>query len=156
MNNKQDIKEINKLINQSKDILNLLKGAEKRIGSNANFKITGLAGRNFLGDFIRNSKVSTINSSIGRLQSKLLTLHKDLLLYDESLAKKIDLPVKLEEFKSSRTVVSDIKLRVKMRSKELEVQKIKQKIKTLIRKLVKEREKIYYNIKKEAELKKFK
>lgn len=156
MNYKQDIKEINKLINQSKDILSLLVRAERRIGGKSNFTISGLAGRNFLGDFIRNSKVSTINSSIGRIQTELLTLHKDLLLFDESLAKKIDLPVKLEEFKTSRSVISDIKLRVNMRSKELEVQKIKQKIKTLIKKLVKEREKIYYNIKKEAELKKFK
>lgn len=156
MKYKQDIKEIDKLISQSKDILGLLERAEKRIAVNTNFTISGLAGRNFFGDLIRNSKVTTINSTIGRLQTALLALHKDLLLFDESLAKNIDLPIKLEEFKSSRTAISDIKLRVKMRSKELEVQKLQPKIRTLIKKLVKEKEKIYYNNKKEAELNSFK
>lgn len=156
MNYKDDINEINKLINQARDILFMLEKSEKRIGGRADFTLTGLVGRNALGDIIRGSKVYTINSDIGRLQAKLLDFHKNLLLYDEDLAKKVDLPVKLEQFRTSRTAVADIKLRTQMRSKVLEVAKLQAKMRTIIRKLRKEKEKIHYNMKKEAELEEFK
>lgn len=156
MTYKNQIKDIDKLINQAMDILGLLKRSEKRIGNKADFTLTGLVGRNFLGDFIRNSKVSTINANIGRIQEELLDFHKNLLLFDENLARKVDLPVKLEEFKTARTACSDIKLRTKMRSKELEVQKLQAKMKSIVKRLVKKREKVLYNIKKEEELETFK
>lgn len=156
MNYKREINEIDKLICQAMDILALLQRSEKRIGSKADFTLTGHVGRNALGDFIRSSKVSTINSDIGRLQEELLDFHKNLLLYDEDLARKVDLPVKLEQFRGSRTAVADIKLRTQMRSKELEVAKLQAKMKTIIKKLTKEKEKVYYKMKKEAEFETFK
>lgn len=156
MTYKNDIKTIDKLIFQARGILSMLERSEKRIGNKADFTLTGLVGRNAVGDFIRNSKVLTINSDIGRLQSELLDFHKNLMLFDEDLAAKVDLPVKLEEFRTARTAISDIKLRTQMRSKKLEVAKIQVKMKTIIKKLIKEKEKISYNIKKEEELETFK
>ncbi|MDD7306216.1 MAG: hypothetical protein PUG67_06475 [Peptoniphilaceae bacterium] len=156
MNYKEDLKEINKLIDQAKNIENLLRKSEIRIGKKSDFKITGYLGRNFLGDIIRSSKVSAINLDIGKLQREILDFHKNLMLYNEDLARKVDLPVKLEDFVSSKTVLSDIKLRTQMRLKELEVQKLLARMRTITKKLSKEKEKIYYNYKKEQELESFK
>lgn len=155
MNYKKDIKQVDKLIKQAKSVYALIERSEKRIAGNASFKISGFLGRNFFGDLIRNNKVSSINSTIEKLQEELLSFQKDLLLFDDNLARKLDLPVKLAEFSSSRTVFSDIILRTKMRTKEMEVLKLKGKIKTIVKRLYKEREKINYNMRKEAELKHF-
>lgn len=156
MNYKKELNQINRLEAQAVGILAMLKRSEKRIGNTSDFTISGLFGRNLFGDMIRGSKVSTINSTIGRLQREILDFHKNLLLFDEDLARKVDLPVKLERFVSSKTPVSDIKLRTQMRSKELEVARLQANMRTIIKRLEKEKEKIYYEVKKEEELESFK
>lgn len=149
------IKEINKLLDEARDALGVLQRASIRVGKASDYSITGLVGRNIVGDFLRSNKNNVINKSIDRSQDVLLKLHADLLLFDPNLASILDLPYKLSEFSRPRNALSDMKLRIDMRKKKLDIQKSEEKLITLIKKLSKEKSKEINKIKKDIELKSF-
>ena len=149
------IKEIDKLLVEARDALGVLQRATKRVGKASDYSFTGLVGRNMLGDFLRSSKNNSINKAIDRSQDVLLSLHSNLLTFDPKLASIIDLPYKLSQFSRTRNPISDMKLRIDMRKKKLDIQKSEKKLITLIKKLSKERSKEINKIKKDIELKAF-
>lgn len=150
------IKEIDRLIDKVQYALGVLNRSTRRVGNVADFKLTGLLGRNIVGDFIRNSKNNSINKAIDRSQDILLNLHSDLLLFDPRLASIIDLPYKLSQYGSTRNALSDMKLRIGMRKKKFDIQMAEKKLITLIKKLVKEKSKEINKLKMEAELELYK
>lgn len=150
------IKEIDRLLDKTKEAISVLNRSTRRIGKASNFKLTGYLGRNVVGDFIRSNKNQSINKAIERVQDTLLELHSDLLVFDPKLKDFIELPYKLSQFSSVRNPVRDIKLRVDMRKKKLDIQKSEKKLITLIKKLNKEKSKEINRLKKEAELKLYK
>lgn len=149
------IKEINKLLDEAKNALGVLQRASRRVGKVSDYSITGLVGRNIVGNFLRANKNNTINKSIDRIQDVLLKLHTNLLTFDPKLASILDLPYKLSEFSSPRNALSDMKLRIDMRKKQFDIQKSEKKLITLIKKLSKEKSKEINKIKKSIELKSF-
>lgn len=149
------LNQINKLIKEGQELLALIEKSERTIAKRNDFSLTGLLGRNAIGDFVRNTKVRTINSSIDKIQEDVLKYQKNLAIYDTKYAYYLDLPYKLQEFKSSRTAISDILLRTNMRKKGLEVAKIKNRLVILIKKLIKEEKKIEISIRKQIELEEF-
>lgn len=149
------IKEINKLLDEAKNALGVLQRASRRVGKASDYSITGLVGRNIVGNFLRANKNNTINKSIDRIQDVLLKLHTNLLTFDPKLASILDLPYKLSEFSSPRNALSDMKLRIDMRKKQFDIQKSEKKLITLIKKLSKEKSKEINKIKKSIELKSF-
>lgn len=149
------IKEIDKLLDEARDALGVLQRATKRVGKASDYSLTGLVGRNIVGDFLRSNKNNSINKDIDRSQDVLLSLHSNLLTFDPKLASIIDLPYKLSQFSSPRNPISDMKLRIDMRKKKLDIQKSEKKLITLIKKLSKERSKEINKIKKSIELKAF-
>lgn len=149
------IKEINKLLDEAIEALGVLQRASKRVGKTSDYSVTGLIGRNILGDFLRANKNNTINKSIDRTQDVLLKLHANLLTFDPKLASILDLPYKLSQFSSPRSTLSDIKLRINMRKKQLEIQNAERRLITLIKKLSKEKSKEINKIKHSIELKSF-
>lgn len=153
--NNTKIKEINKLLDEAKNALGVLQRASRRVGKVSDYSITGLVGRNFVGNFLRANKNNTINKSIDRTQDVLLKLHANLLIFDPKLASILDLPYKLSEFSSPRNAFSDMKLRIDMRKKQFDIQKSEKKLITLIKKLSKEKSKEINKIKKSIELKSF-
>ena len=74
------IKEINKLLDEAREALGVLQRASIRVGKASDYSITGLVGRNIVGDFLRSNKNNVINKSIDRSQDVLLKLHADLLI----------------------------------------------------------------------------
>ena len=153
--NNTKIKEINKLLDEAKNALGVLQRASRRVGKVSDYSITGLVGRNIVGNFLRANKNNTINKSIDRIQDVLLKLHTNLLTFDPKLASILDLPYKLSEFSSPRNAFSDMKLRIDMRKKQFDIQKSEKKLITLIKKLSKEKSKEINKIKKSIELKSF-
>ena len=153
-NNKKK-KEINKLLDEAKNALGVLQRASRRVGKVSDYSITGLVGRNIVGNFLRANKNNTINKSIDRIQDVLLKLHTNLLTFDPKLASILDLPYKLSEFSSPRNALSDMKLRIDMRKKQFDIQKSEKKLINLIKKLSKEKSKEINKIKKSIELKSF-
>ncbi|MDU5504758.1 MAG: hypothetical protein E6073_06400 [Anaerococcus vaginalis] len=153
--NNTKIKEINKLLDEAKNALGVLQRASRRVGKVSDYSITGLVGRNIVGNFLRANKNNTINKSIDRIQDVLLKLHTNLLTFDPKLASILDLPYKLSEFSSPRNALSDMKLRIDMRKKQFDIQKSEKKLITLIKKLSKEKSKEINKIKKSIELKSF-
>lgn len=153
--NNTKIKEINKLLDEAKNALGVLQRASRRVGKVSDYSITGLVGRNIVGNFLRANKNNTINKSINRIQDVLLKLHTNLLTFDPKLASILDLPYKLSEFSSPRNALSDMKLRIDMRKKQFDIQKSEKKLITLIKKLSKEKSKEINKIKKSIELKSF-
>lgn len=149
------IKEINKLLDEAREALGVLQRASKRVGKTSDYSVTGLIGRNIVGDFLRANKNNTINKSIDRTQDVLLKLHANLLLFDPKLASILDLPYKLSQFSSPRNALSDMKLRINMRKKQLEIQNAERRLITLIKKLSKEKSKEINKIKHSIELKSF-
>lgn len=149
------IKEINKLLDEARNALGVLQRASRRVGKVSDYSITGLVGRNIVGNFLRANKNNTINKSIDRIQDVLLKLHTNLLTFDPKLASILDLPYKLSEFSSPRNAFSDMKLRIDMRKKQFDIQKSEKKLITLIKKLSKEKSKEINKIKKSIELKSF-
>ena len=121
------IKEINKLLDEAREALGVLQRASIRVGKASDYSITGLVGRNIVGDFLRSNKNNVINKSIDRSQDVLLKLHADLLIFDPNLASILDLPYKLSEFSRPRNALSDMKLRIDMRKKEIGYSKIRKK-----------------------------
>lgn len=150
------IKEIDRILDKARYALAVLNRSTRRVGRAADFKLTGLVGRNILGDFLRSNKNNSINKAIDRSQDILLNLHSDLLLFDPKLAEIIDLPHKLTQFSSTRNRISDMKVRIDMRRKKLEVQKAEKKLIRLIKRLVWEKSKELDRLKMEAELKLYK
>ena len=130
------IKEINKLLDEAREALGVLQRASIRVGKASDYSIT-------------------INKSIDRTQDVLLKLHADLLIFDPNLASILDLPYKLSEFSRPRNALSDMKLRIDMRKKKLDIQKSEKKLITLIKKLSKEKSKEINKIKRDIELKSF-
>lgn len=153
--NNTKIKEINKLLDEAKNALGVLQRASRRVGKVSDYSITGLVGRNIVGNFLRANKNNTINKSIDRIQDVLLKLHTNLLTFDPKLASILDFPYKLSEFSSPRNALSDMKLRIDMRKKQFDIQKSEKKLITLIKKLSKEKSKEINKIKKSIELKSF-
>ena len=153
--NNTKIKEINKLLDEAKNALGVLQRASRRVGKVSDYSITGLVGRNIVGNFLRANKNNTINKSIDRIQDVLLKLHTNLLTFDPKLASILDLPYKLSEFSSPRNALSDMKLRIDMRRKQFDIQGSEKKLITLIKKLSKEKSKEINKIKKSIELKSF-
>lgn len=153
--NNTKIREINKLLDEAKNALGVLQRASRRVGKVSDYSITGLVGRNIVGNFLRANKNNTINKSIDRIQDVLLKLHTNLLTFDPKLASILDLPYKLSEFSSPRNALSDMKLRIDMRKKQFDIQKSEKKLITLIKKLSKEKSKEINKIKKSIELKSF-
>lgn len=149
------IKEINKLLDEAREALGVLQRASRRVGKSSDYSVTGLIGRNIVGDFLRANKNNTINKSIDRTQDVLLKLHANLLLFDPKLASILDLPYKLSQFSSPRNALSDMKLRINMRKKQLEIQNAERRLITLIKKLSKEKSKEINKIKHSIELKSF-
>lgn len=149
------IKEINKLLDEAREALGVLQRASRRVGKSSDYSVTGLIGRNIVGDFLRANKNNTINKSIDRTQDVLLKLHANLLLFDPKLASILDLPYKLSQFSSPRNALSDMKLRIDMRKKQLEIQNAERRLITLIKKLSKEKAKEINKIKKSIELRSF-
>ena len=49
------IKEIDKLLDEARDALGVLQRATKRVGKASDYSLTGLVGRNMLGDFLRSN-----------------------------------------------------------------------------------------------------
>ena len=60
------IKEINKLLDEAREALGVLQRASIRVGKASDYSITGLVGRNIVGDFLRSNKNNVINKSIDR------------------------------------------------------------------------------------------
>ena len=149
------IKEINKLLDEAREALGVLQRASKRVGKSSDYSVTGLIGRNIVGDFLRANKNNTLNKSIDRTQDVLLKLHANLLTFDPKLAGILDLPYKLSQFSSPRNALSDMKLRINMRKKQLEIQNAERRLITLIKKLSKEKSKEINKIKHSIELKSF-
>ena len=149
------LKQIKALLTKAKDVFDLLDRAERKIDGKYEYSSNKLLRGNFLGNFFRGNKVSAVNSNIDRSQQALLDLHKDLLLFDESLAAKISLPSKMSEFSSADSKLSDIAIRTGMRLKEFDITKSKRSLATIIRKLENECKKAAYEINKEKELKEY-
>lgn len=53
---------------------------------------------NFLGDFIRKSRVKSINNNIDKVQDAMFKLEADLILYDKDLAGFLRLPAKMSQY----------------------------------------------------------
>lgn len=151
--------DFNKRLNDIEDILkdayrvlNQIESSEKRIDGKYDFTSAGLFRGNFLGDFLRGNKVSSVNRSIDDAQQAILDFHARLLLFDQSLADKLKLPSKMSEFSAADGKLSDIAVRTNMRLKEFDVTKAKRSLQTIIRRLEGERKKAAYELEKEAEL----
>lgn len=150
------LKDIEALLRQAKDVESQLQRAEKKIDGKYEFSAHEALRGNFLGNFLRGNKVSSVNSNIDRAQQALLDFHANLLLFDRNLADRLRLPSKMSEFSSAEGKASDIAIRTNMRLKEFDVTKSKRALQTVIRRLESEKKKASYEIAKEKELGEYK
>ena len=149
---KLKLKEIESLLREAKDVESLLQRAEKKIDSKYEYSTHQALRGNFIGNFLRGNKVSSVNSNVDRAQRAILDFHANLLLFDEKLANKVSLPSKMSEFSSANGKPSDIAIRTNMRLKEFDITKSKRNIQSIIRRLESEKKKATYEILKEREL----
>lgn len=146
------IKEIDKLMDETEKALGVLSRASRKVGKSSDFKLSGLVGRNFLGDVIRSSKNNSINKSIDRVQDTILDLHSKLMLFDPKLASILDLPYKMTQYGGAHNPISDMKLRIDMRKKKFDIERAQTRLVTLMKRLAKERVKEINKVKHKLEL----
>ena len=149
------LRQIEDLLIEAKEVFSQLERAEKKINKKYDYTTHGALRGGFLGNFIRGNRVSAVNSNIDRSQEALLNFHSNLLLFDQRLANKINLPSKMSEFSSANGKASDIAIRTNMRLKGFDVTKSKRSIEAIIRRLESERKKVCYEISKRKELEEY-
>lgn len=149
---KTRLNQIDKLLKEALKLKELLEIKERKIGHSASFAISGYVGRNGLGDLLRKGKVSSINTSLDKVQKELLDFHKDLALFDDRLANRLELPSKLSEVGQTRNPVSDIILRSEMRKKEFEVTRQIRKLDSIIDSLTRYKKMEIFKLRKEKQM----
>lgn len=149
------LRQIEDLLIEAKEVFSQLDRAEKKINKKYDYTTHGALRGGFLGNFIRGNRVSAVNSNIDRSQEALLNFHSNLLLFDQRLANKINLPSKMSEFSSANGKASDIAIRTNMRLKGFDVTKSKRSMEAIIRRLESERKKACYEISKRKELEEY-
>lgn len=94
---------------------------------------------NFLGNFIRGSKIDKMNKNIDRVQKSMLKLEADLMVYDidndTNLAGFLRLPSKMSESGKVTNKFTDIGLRTSMRFRQFDVVVSLRNLETIIKRL---------------------
>lgn len=146
------LRHIEDLLIEAKEVFSQLERAEKKINKKYDYTTHGALRGGFLGNFIRGNRVSAVNSNIDRSQEALLNFHSNLLLFDQRLANKINLPSKMSEFSSANGKASDIAIRTNMRLKQFDITKAKRSLQTVIRRLESEEKKFTTILQKKKSL----
>lgn len=149
---KKLLKNIDSSIDHGLDLIKLIERSRLKVKRSNSFLVSKYIGRNFLGDIIRSRKVSCINSNIDRIQEEILKFDSKIKLLDNSLSQNITLPYKLTEFETSRSKLSDLILRFKMRKKQLDIESTLRDIKIVVRRLIFLRNKIKYKMRNEEKI----
>lgn len=142
-----------KMIIKAKSVLRLLRTVEIKVRQKSDFTSLSLLRGNLVGNLIRSSKLSSVNKNLDKSQEAILNLHRDLLIFDENLAKILYLPTKITQYSTVRGKLADIAFRTNLRLKAKDISKAKRSVEKIIRRLEATSRRYAYDIKKYQELK---
>ena len=141
-----------KILKKTRNVRSLMLSASKNLNGKYTYTNKGFLRGNLLGNFIRKSRVKSVNNNIDRVQEALLKLHADLMLYDQDFANKLSLPSKMTEFRGASNKLSDIGLRTSMRFREFDMIKSLRNLENVMKKLIARHNKLKYELKKSKEV----
>ena len=134
----------NKMIRRVRQVRAMVKLAMKNMDNQYAYSTSDWLRGNILGDFIRKKRTDKLNSLINKVQQAMLDLERDLLVYDENLAKSLRLPSKMAEAGKVTGIIDDIALRSKMRYKKFDVAKSLRNLDKVLARLEEDKNKLKF------------
>lgn len=146
------ILRIDKMLKKAREVRKLIITTIKNLDDKYTYSTKGFLRGNILGDFIRKSRVKSVNNNIGKVQEAMLRFEADLLLYDKKLAGALRLPAKMSQYGGASNMLTDIGLRTDMRFREFDVTRSLRNVENVMKRLKANKDKLRYELKKNKEL----
>lgn len=156
MDIEKKILRTDKMIKKARSVRSLIITTIKNLDDKYTYSTSGFLRGNILGDFIRKSRVKSVNSNIDKVQDAMFKLEADLIIYDKDLAGALRLPAKMSQYGGADGLFSDIALRSNMRLKQFDVTKSLRNVETVIKRLKARKDRLRYDLKKNKELLEYK
>lgn len=148
----KQILKTDKMIQKAKRVRSLIINCYKNLDDKYTYSTSKFLRGNIFGDFMRNSRVKSINNNIGKVQDALLKFEADLLIFDKDLASVLKLPAKMQGYGRVEGKLADISLRTDMRFRQFDVAKSLKNLDVVIKRLLASRKRMAYDLKNQKEL----